>query len=203
MATVKTTSGEYTITVAGGVGTLTINANVDIVGNITYIESSELKVDDTFILVAANNASGGENAMGLVATKPTTPQTWAGLRFSALDNQWEISTSVNEDGSPIAPYAPISAGGSIGGSNTQVQFNDDGFFGGNANFTFDYTTSELTLVGHEVYGNIATTPAYTGNGVAVYNKEQGAGGTRLYVKNSTVDDELVSRSKAIIFGIIF
>ena len=39
-------------------------------------------------------------------------------------------------------------GGIPGGSNTQVQFNDIGEFGGNANFTFDKTTSLLTVTGN-------------------------------------------------------
>jgi hypothetical protein len=61
----------------------------------------------------------------------------------------------------------------------------------------------LTLRGHEVYGNIGATPAYTGNGVAVYNNTVGGGGTGLYVKNANVNDELVSKGKAIVYGIIF
>jgi hypothetical protein len=37
----------------------------------------------------------------------------------------------------------------------------------------------------------------------VYNKAVGSGGTGLYVVSASVDDELVSKSKAIVFGIIF
>lgn len=40
-----------------------------------------------------------------------------------------------------------SGGGSPGGSNTQVQFNDGGAFGGDAGLTYDKTTDELTLLG--------------------------------------------------------
>jgi len=49
-------------------------------------------------------------------------------------------------------------GGIPGGSNTQVQFNDIGEFGGNANFTFDKTTSLLTVT-----GNISASNANLGN----------------------------------------
>lgn len=38
-------------------------------------------------------------------------------------------------------------GGTPGGSNTEVQFNDSGSFGANANFTFDTANSRLTVVG--------------------------------------------------------
>ena len=39
-------------------------------------------------------------------------------------------------------------GGTPGGSNTQVQFNDDGAFGGSANFTFNKTTNQLIVSGN-------------------------------------------------------
>jgi hypothetical protein len=55
-----------------------------------------------------------------------------------------------------------------GGSNTQVQFNDNGSFGGNAAFTFDKTTGALTVNGH-ISG---TTLGITGN-IAVGNASLG------------------------------
>jgi flagellar basal body rod protein FlgF len=37
-----------------------------------------------------------------------------------------------------------AGGGNAAGSNTQVQFNNNGNFGGNSNFTFDYSNNILT-----------------------------------------------------------
>jgi hypothetical protein len=54
-----------------------------------------------------------------------------------------------------------------------------------------------------VLGNIGATPTATANAAALYNKAEGSGGTGVYVKSLTVDDELVSKTKAIVFGIIF
>ena len=81
MATVKNTSDDYTITVADGLGTLTINADLDVVGNITYIDSTELRVTDPFTTVAYDN-NGALQSMGLVAQKSLT--TYAGLRFNTV-----------------------------------------------------------------------------------------------------------------------
>ena len=53
---------------------------------------------------------------------------------------------------------PWDIGGIPGGSNTQIQFNDVGEFGGSANFTFNKTTSVLTVT-----GNIAGTNVNAGN----------------------------------------
>ena len=137
MSTVKNTSGDYTITVADGFGLLTINANLDVVGNITYIDSTELKVTDPFITVAANN-NGALQSMGLVAQKTTT--TFAGLRFNTVSGDWEISDSVDANGAPISAYVTIASGnvaGTPGAPVNSVQFNNAGVFGGNSKFTFD------------------------------------------------------------------
>jgi len=46
-------------------------------------------------------------------------------------------------------------GGSPGGSNTQVQFNDAGSFGGDAGFTYNKTTDSLTLAGNQTFSGTA------------------------------------------------
>jgi len=59
---------------------------------------------------------------------------------------------------------PLSGGGGVpGGANTQVQFNDDGAFGGSANFTFDQVSGALTAVSFSSTGNI-TGDYFIGNG---------------------------------------
>lgn len=205
MTTYKFTSDDYYVTIGptvdgNGTGTMTISGNLNVVGNVTYIHTSNLIIDDPFITVAANNP-GTIDYMGMIAQ--TSNSTYAGLQFNALTSQWEISPSVDANGVPIFPYAPIATGnGSPGAPNSAVQFNNGGNFGGNVNLTYDDANSRLYLTGHEVFGNIGTTPTPVSNAVAVYNKAVGSGGTGLYVVSNTVDDELVSKSKAIVFAII-
>ena len=200
MTTYKYTSGDYTMTGDGGLATLTINyANTIFNGSLTY--TGNLTTVDDFITVAANN-TGTITDMGLLAQ--TGPTTFAGLRFDVGSNAWQISNSVYGNGvANTTPYSTLGTGGSIGGANTEIQFNNGGSFGANINLTYDYANSRLTLAGTEILGNIGSTPTYTGNGVALYNKAQGSGGTGLYVVNSTVDDEVVSYTKAKLYSIIF
>jgi hypothetical protein len=207
MTTFKTTSGDYTISMGpydtgNGVweGTLTINGNVDVVGNISYV--TDLKVNDAFIIVAGNN-TGTVTSMGLVAQK--TSNTFAGLRYNTITSQWEISSTVYANGAPVgSSYSPIAVGTpAAAGANTQVQFNNDNVFGANVNLTYDYAASKLTLNGHEVLGNIGTTPSAVANSVAIYNNAEGAGGTGLFITSTTVTDELISLTKAKLFAIIF
>jgi hypothetical protein len=200
MTTYKNTSGDYTITGDNGLGIFTVNyANTVFNGNLTY--TGNLTTVDDFITVAANN-TGVITDMGLLAQANTTH--FAGLRFNTTANVWQISSSVYSNGAPVTAYANIATGNAtVAGANTNIQFNSSGNFGGTANLTFDQATNKLTIQGHEAFGNIGTTPALVSNSVVVYNKAVGSGGTGLYVVSASVDDELVSKSKAIVFGIIF
>jgi hypothetical protein len=208
MSTFKTTSGDYTVNLgpydpgsAKWAGTMNVNGNLNVAGNITYV--TDIAVNDAFIIVAANN-TGTVTDMGLIATKGTS--SYAGLRFDVASNAWQVSTSVNIDGSPVTAYANINTGGGgsiVAGANTQIQFNNGGTFGASANLTFNNVTNVLTLSGPEALGNVGTTPSSVSNSVVIYNKAMGSGDTGLYVVSSTADDELVAYNKAKLLSIIF
>ena len=85
MASYKNLSSDWYIDVDGGVGTVYLNGNLDVTGNITYV--TEIAVNDAFIIVAANN-TGTVTDMGLIAQK--TGNTYAGLRFDTSVNQWQV-----------------------------------------------------------------------------------------------------------------
>lgn len=214
MATYKRVDGDYNITTINPedyvnitTHTVKVYGNLDVAGNITYIEATELKVDDPFITVAANNTGNLVTALfqdqGLVTQ--TSSNTWAGIRFDNPANTWQISSSVYANGDPIASYVNIASAttASPGGANTNIQFNDGGSFGGNSSLSFDKSNSLLTLNGTLSMGyqsGIATTANLT----TIWSNNVGAGGTGVYFDNGgTTGDELVSRSKAIIFSLIF
>jgi hypothetical protein len=202
MASYKNLSSDWYIDVDSGVGTIYINGSVDVTGNITTV--SELAVDDAFIIVAANNV-GTVTDMGLVAQK--TLNTYAGLRFNTGANTWQVSSSVNEDGSAVAPYVSLVSGntGTPGGNVNDIQVNDGaGGFTASNNFEFDIANNKVTLAGHQILSNIGTAPAAVANSVAIYNNAPGAGATGLYtVGTATVADEVISLTRARLYAIIF
>lgn len=205
MSTYKNISNDWYISVNSGVGTIYVDGNLDVSGNITYV--SEIAVNDAFIAVASNN-NGTVTSMGLIATKLAN-STFAGLRFNTITSEWEVSPSVSANGAPITPYSAIFTGSGnafVAGSDTQIQFNQGGAFGANGNLTFDYGNNKLTVQGYEVFGNIGSSPTAPSNAVALYNKGAGTGGTGLYVVGSSptiADDELVSVTKARLMAIIY
>lgn len=196
MSSYKTVNGDYTLTCDNGNGVFTVNAQTTFNGNVIYTVPAVTIAP--FITVAANN-TGNLYAMGLIAQ--TGPTTYAGLRYDSILGSWQTSTDVYANGEPVTSYANIFSG-NIGGSNTQIQFNGSGQFTGNANFTFDYANSQVYLKGTQAFGNTAT-PTNVSNAVTVYSNAVGSGGTGLYITSSAAADELVSKSKAIVFAIIF
>ena len=202
MASYKNLNSDWYIDVEGGVGTIYVNGNLDVTGNITY--GTEIAVNDAFIIVAANNI-GTVTDMGLIAQK--TVNTYAGLRFDTGANAWQISSSVNEDGTAVAPYQTISSGGAgiPGGNVNDIQINDGaGGFTASNNFEFDIANSKVTLAGHQILSNIGTAPVAVANSVAIYNNEPGAGATGLYtVGTATAADEVISLTRARLYAIIF
>ena len=197
----KDVSGDYTLTCEGGVGIFTINAaNTIFNGNLTY--TGNLTTVDDFIVVGANNTGAVAN-LGLLTGLNVTTNSYAGLRFNADVNAWQISANVYGNGAPNTAYANIATGNAtVSGANTQIQFNDSSSFGASANLTFDKSNNRLTLTGHQALANVAT-PANVSNSVVIYSNVVSAGGTGLYFTSAAANDELVSKSKAIVFSIIF
>ena len=201
MATYKNISSDWYISVDSGVGTIYVDGNLDVAGNITFV--SELAVNDAFIIVAANN-TGTVTSMGLVATRVAN-SSFAGLRYDSTANAWQISTSVSANGAPIAAYANIATGAvTVAGANTQVQFNDGGSFGATANLTFDKSINQLTITaGSQRLGNIGAAPAAVANSAVLYNLAPDLGASGVYARTTTTQDELITAVRARLFSIIF
>ena len=201
MATYKNISSDWYISVDSGVGTIYVDGNLDVAGNITFV--SDIAVNDAFIIVAANN-TGTVTSMGLVATRVANT-SYAGLRYNSTANAWQISTSVAANGAPVAAYANIATGAvTVAGANTQVQFNDGGTFGATANLTFDKSINQLAITaGSQRLGNIGSAPAAVANSAVLYNLAPDLGASGVYARTTSTEDELITAVRARLFSIIF
>ena len=77
-----------------------------------------------------------------------------------------------------AYWAAATAGATVSGTNTMIQFNDSGSLGGVANLTFDKSTNRLSI------GNSTVNTAHTANGIIV------AGDTGVVPASNTVGTTL-------------
>jgi hypothetical protein len=180
----------------------TVTGNLTVQGNLTYINVTELNVTDPFILVNASNTGTYSSNSGLLTHK--TSSDYAGIRYNDNSSIWELSVSTSSSGT-TGSWTPIATGNTVvpGGSNTAVQFNDGGTFGGNAAFAFDYATSRLTINGTTALGYTSVPPTSVANTATMVANIPGSGGTGIYFNNNSNQDELISKSKAIVFSIIF
>jgi len=179
----------------------TVSGNLTVQGNLTYINVTELNVKDPFILLNASN-TGAYAANSGVLTHITSTD-FAGIRYNTNSGQWELSNNTSTTGE-TGTWNPIAAGNiTPAGSDTQIIFNQSGSYAGNANLTFDYANSKVTVQGHQVFGNISTAPAAVANSVAVYHNAEGGGGTGLYARTTVTEGELINKTKAILFSLIF
>lgn len=193
-------------------GNMAIAGNLDVTGNLTYINVTELNIKDPFILLNASNTGSFFANAGILTH--ITSNTFAGLRYNTNSGNWEASDTTDTAGT-AGTWETIAVGNVVtqaSGNVTEIQFNggpggpepgDPSTFNGSQNFTFDAALQQFTLQGEMVYGNIVSTPAAVSNSVTMYHKRATSDGTGLYVKSDTVDSELVSKQTAILLSIIF
>ena len=81
-----------------------------------------------------NSTSGGYTVQLKYASGSGDSVTWA-----TTDKGWKIIYATANDGTN-PDIAEITVGGLPGGSNTQIQYNDSGSFGGDANLIWDAST---------------------------------------------------------------
>jgi hypothetical protein len=198
MTTFKTVNNDYTLTCDNGAGLFTVNARTVFNGNVTYtVPATSIS---PFLTVAANN-TGAITDGGLLMQ--TGNGTFAGIRFDTTANTWQISSSVSSTGVPVAGYANIATGSATaGGANTQLQFNNNNSFAGSANLSFDTANNQLFLSGYQAFANTSM-PANVANAVALYSNTVSTGGTGLYFTSTAANDELISKSRAIAYSLIF
>lgn len=99
----------------------------------------------------------------LAATAPTNGQA---VVWSDANNQWEPGT--------------VSGGGTPGGSDTQVQFNDGGSFGGDTAFTYNKTTDTATI------GNLTIIGTSAGDGIGIVSPDSDSPDALLVKASTTV-----------------
>jgi hypothetical protein len=218
MSTIKNTSGDYTLNVGptgnGYSGLFTVNsANVYFSGNVQY--NVKPVTSDAFFTIAANNVGFVDTGILTQTTGGEDPaaQTFAGLRFDLSANAWQVSSSVYANGKPIAGYQTLSTAQSApSGQAGWVQYQSgSNSLSSSATLVFDSANNVLQLGGATLMSDIGNdTPTITSGAEAryLYSNPPGSGGTGLYVlysppTGSGITEELVSKTKAIVYSLIF
>jgi hypothetical protein len=167
-----TTNGSANVTGNVRTGNLTVTqkTNLGAVANITITGGTNgqyLQTNGAGLLTWAN-ATGGNGSPGGTDTQlqfnnagtfggiPTV--SWDGSLLT-LGNLSNISISGGQPGYALSTDGTgnlswIQTNGSPGGSNNQIQFNHQGTFAGNTNFTYNSVTGVVNLVGSMVANSL-------------------------------------------------
>jgi len=156
--------------VVGNVSSDYVLANTVITNNLRYANgNSFVPVGSNTQILFNNNGAFGSSG-NLTFNSTTNFLTSQNINITGLSSLGDISNVsilgglngyvLQTDGAGALTWtAPTGGGGgngSPGGSNTQVQFNNAGIFGGDAGFTYNQDTNVLSVL--NIYS-----PNYTGN----------------------------------------
>jgi hypothetical protein len=111
-------------------------------------------------LLSMTNAGAATSIVSAYATNATIQTNATGaINTWAFDSAGNLTLPGNTFAVNYANGTQVSIGGgngTPGGSNTQIQFNDNGNFGANSGFTFDSTTGNISIPGTIISGNTIT-----------------------------------------------
>ena len=124
-------------------GTGTVTAGTATSGFQTMLSAAAVIPDGSTVSYAIEDGTAWETGTGVIGGTSTT--------LTRVLSASSTGSLLNLSGSAKVFLTPIAAGynalGTPPGATTQIVFNDAGAFGGDADFTWDKTTNDLTLGG--------------------------------------------------------
>ena len=223
MAETKRVSDQYTISAPSVI----IDGNLTISGSTTSVETTNSTIKDNIIVLnngeVGAGVAGGAGTAGIQIDRGSLPDV--ALRWNETADEWQITT----DGSTYVAIQTGSAGAA--GSDRSIQYNDAGALAGDAGLTWDgfnldigditinsgsigtnASNSDLELFASgagtihlrsvvKLENEISDPSGVSGNNL-LYAKTPDVGNTGLFFANINNSDELISKSKAVFFGLI-
>jgi hypothetical protein len=208
-------SDNYKLESIGGAGTveieattLTVTGNLVVAGTNTAVNSTDLDIADKTIVLNKGETGAGVTSpvhSGIEIDRGTLTNT--GLRYNDTSNKWELTN----DGST---WTDILAGASAGILNVVEDITPQ--LGGaldvngqtitsasNGDIVVDPNGTGQLKINHAISLHNESDPSATADYNKLYAKTPSEGGSGVFFVNSTTSDELVSKTKAMVFALIF
>lgn len=222
MNNVKRVNGNYIVDLVNPGDKVYINGDIDIsgsatiTGEFTYVDTENTRILDQFMeLNISSNVAiyNGSTLSGiLVRTDASIDHLnetgFAGIRYNDTNDTWQVSsaTSNGTNGS----WSTLTTGGSVAGNIYEVQLNDGaGSLTASSLLTYNTSTQTLSVAsttdldGVLVMQDQFSSPTPQTGATNIYAQPPGAGESGIYVSNDNTTDELITRRKAIVYGLIF
>lgn len=223
MAETKRVSDQYTISAP----TIIIDGNLTISGSTTSVETTNSTITDNIIVLnngeTGAGVAGGAGTSGIQVDRGSLPNV--DIRWNESTDEWQITT----DG---VNYSAIQTSSiAAGGSEGSIQYNSSGALAGDTELTWDgfnLNIGDVTINSGSIGTNVSNSdleiyasgsgsihlrsvvkleneisdPSGVSGNNLLYAKTPNVGDTGLFFANTTKSDELVSKSKAVFFGLI-
>jgi len=213
MSQTKKVSGAYTIAATGGTtidSALTVTGNLTITGTTTTVETTNTEITDRIILLNKGESGAGVTGVtsGIEIERGSTAN--ALLVFDDSTDTFRISY---DGGSTFVTVSTTVGGSGLENivEDTTPQLGGDLDING-FNITSANTNQDINIIpsgtGNVVVDsgirlNDQSAPSAVTNSTIVYAAATTGGGTGVHFVDGSTTGELVSKTKAIVFGLIF
>jgi len=213
MSQTKRIGGAYTISASGGMtidNELTVTGNLTITGTTNSVETTNTRIKDRIITYNDGESAAGVTGQyaGIEIDRGSVANTL--FVFDESDDKWKIST---DGGSSYTRQMVTSTNGltevvedttpQLGGD---LDINGKNIISGTSNEDIQLIPSgsgKVTIEAPLKLNDQAITPTSVAGATLVYADTAAGGGTGIYFVDGSTNDELVSKSKAIVYGLIF
>lgn len=214
MSTHKRVNGDYAISTVGAsdnvsitTHTVTITGNLNVAGTQTTVNSTDTDIADRLIVLNKGESGAGVtgNISGIQVDRGSS--TDAIIAYVESVDAWHL----DQGNGTLIPIVRSSTGLTEVVDDTTPQLGGDLDINSNSivstsngNIAISPNGSGITIINSAIKLSEESDPSGEADVTKLYAKEAGSGGTGLYTVTDTVGpDELVSKSKAIVYGIIF
>lgn len=214
MSTHKRVNGNYEISTVGAsdnvsitTHTVTITGNLTVAGTQTTVNSTDTDIADRLIVLNKGESGAGVtgNISGIQVDRGSS--TDAIIAYVESEDAWHL----DQGNGALIPIVRSSTGLTEVVDDTTPQLGGDLDINSNSivstsngNIAISPNGSGITIINSAIKLSEESDPSGEADVTKLYAKEAGSGGTGLYTVTDTVGpDELVSKSKAIVYGIIF
>jgi len=212
MSQTKRIGGAYTISASGGMtidNALTVTGNLTVTGTTNSVETTNTRITDR--IVTYNDGESGAGVTGRFSGFEIDRGSTADalLVFDENDDKFKISTDggssyvniltgtgsgmsdVIDDTTPqLGGNLDINGKNIISSTNEDIQLIPSG-------------TGSVTIEGTLKLNDQGSTPSAKTGSTLLYGGTAAGGGTGVFFVDGSTNDELVSKSKAIVYGLIF
>jgi hypothetical protein len=206
MSQTKRITGDLTIDPTGSLivsGNTTVTGNLTVIGTSSTINTTDSHLKDNIILLNNGEAGAGVTlgSAGLEIDRGSSANSQ--LVFDESIDRWRASYDAGSTKHTLMQTLEDDTSPAIGGDIDMKGFNIVTTVSNQDINLIPNGTGTVGIISALSLKDEAIAPSAVTGSTLLYASTQGGGGSGLFVVDGVVNDELVTKSKAIVYGLIF